>query len=532
VGVGFLSLERSRFVHPALQPDTPENRRLASWVAPADWRNPVPRRRYHLVVLGGGTAGLISAIGAAGLGARVALIESGLLGGDCLNVGCVPSKALLRSARAIAQVREARAVGIHVPGNPVADFSRVMQRMRDLRAGLAPHDSASRYQSLGVDVFLGRGEFVSPRELQVEPQPGAGPPVRLAFHRAVIATGGRPHRPEIPGLAEARPLTNETVFSLEHLPPRLVVVGAGPVGCELAQAFARLGSRVTLVGNHAQVLPREPLDAARMVEASLRREGVEVWLQSQPVRVIARAGGEQSGGAGGHSVFVARPAGEERVECDEILLATGRVPQVGGLGLEQAGVLSDPRRGVLVNDFLQTANRRIYAAGDVCSPQRFTHAADAMARLVIRNSLFWGRQRFSRLVIPWCTYTSPEVAGVGLTAAAARETGVAIETYRQELAQTDRAILDGATEGFFEVHVRRGTDRIVGATVVGEHAGEWLTPLTAALTTGLGLRAFSQIVCPYPTVTAAVGRLGDACNRARLTPTVAHLLRGWLRLWG
>jgi pyruvate/2-oxoglutarate dehydrogenase complex dihydrolipoamide dehydrogenase (E3) component len=530
-----------------LLPDTPENRRLAEWVAPPDWKNPVPARKYHLVVLGGGTAGLICAIGAAGLGARVALVESGLLGGDCLNVGCVPSKALLRSARGVASVRGAPDVGIDLPGPPVPDFPRVMQRLRALRASIAPHDSASRYKGLGVDVFLGRGRFLSPRELVVDPQPGAGPQVRLSFHRAVIATGGRPHIPNLPGLAAAQPLTNETVFSLETLPPRLAVMGAGPVGCELAQALARLGSRVTLVANHSQVLPREPIDAARLVEASLRRDGIDLRLGVVPLRVEPASGAAWPGdgmpgdrvpsNAGarairGHTLIVAGGAGEERIDCDQILIAAGRVPNVEGLGLEQAGVASDLHRGVLVDDFLRTANRRIYAAGDVCSPQRFTHAADAMARIVIRNALFWGRQRFSRLVIPWCTYTSPEVAGVGLTAEAARLAGVAIDTYRHELSQTDRAVLEGATEGYFEVHVRRGTDQIVGGTVVGEHAGEWLTPLTTALTTGRGLRTLSGVITPYPTVSAAWGRLGDACNRARLTPTVARLLRGWLRLWG
>ena len=520
-------------MHPALLPDTPENRRLAEWVAPPDWKNPVPARKYHLVVLGGGTAGL---------GARVALVESGLLGGDCLNVGCVPSKALLRSARGVASVRGAPDVGIDLPGPPVPDFPRVMQRLRALRASIAPHDSASRYQGLGVDVFLGRGRFLSPRELVVDPQPGAGPQVRLSFHRAVIATGGRPHIPNLPGLAAAQPLTNETVFSLETLPPRLAVMGAGPVGCELAQALARLGSRVTLVANHSQVLPREPIDAARLVEASLRRDGIDlrlgvVPLRVEPARIDPLPGDPARLSAGaaairGHTLIVAGGAGEERIDCDQILIAAGRVPNVEGLGLEQAGVASDLHRGVLVDDFLRTANRRIYAAGDVCSPQRFTHAADAMARIVIRNALFWGRQRFSRLVIPWCTYTSPEVAGVGLTAEAARLAGVAIDTYRHELSQTDRAVLEGATEGYFEVHVRRGTDQIVGGTVVGEHAGEWLTPLTTALTTGRGLRTLSGVITPYPTVSAAWGRLGDACNRARLTPTVARLLRGWLRLWG
>ncbi|MFM8584507.1 MAG: FAD-dependent oxidoreductase, partial [Planctomycetaceae bacterium] len=459
---------------------------------------------------------------------------------------------LLRSARGVASVRGAPDVGIDLPGPPVPDFPRVMQRLRALRASIAPHDSASRYQGLGVDVFLGRGRFLSPRELVVDPQPGAGPQVRLSFHRAVIATGGRPQIPNLPGLAAAEPLTNETVFSLETLPPRLAVIGAGPVGCELAQALARLGSRVTLIANHPQVLPREPVDAARLVESALRQDGVDLRLGVAPVRVepgrselgrieLGRSEngpgdrGRPPGGAaaiGGHTLVLAGGLGEERVECDRILVAAGRVPNVEGLGLEQAGVASDLQRGVWVDDFLRTANRRVYAAGDVCSPQRFTHAADAMARIVIRNALFWGRQRFSQLVIPWCTYTSPEVAGVGLTAEAARLAGVPIDTYRHELSQTDRAVLEGATAGYFEVRVRRGTDQIVGGTVVGEHAGEWLTPLTTALTTGRGLRTLSGVISPYPTVSSAWGRLGDACNRARLTPTVAQLLRGWLRLWG
>src|SRR5438105_10373058 len=370
-------------------PEDAYNRQLVANVHPPDWANPAPAERYNLVVLGAGTAGPVSGIGAAGLGAKVALGEREFLVGDCLNVGCVPSKALIRASRAAAEVQGAQDYGVEVPAGARVNFPAVMERMRRLRAAISPNDSAARYRGLGVDVFFGEARFTGPDAVEV------GGRV-LRFRRAVIATGARAARPDIPGLAEAGFLTNETVFTLTELPPRLAVIGAGPIGCELAQAFARFGAHVSLLGNHPQIMPREDPDAARIVENQMRRDGVNLVLGCNVVRVT-REGADKVL----HLECAGQPA---KVRADAILVGVGRAPNVQGLNLEAAGVAYDETEGVRVNDRLQTTNRRIFAAGDICSRFKFTHAADAMARVVIQNALFFGRAKASGLVIPWCTY--------------------------------------------------------------------------------------------------------------------------------
>jgi pyruvate/2-oxoglutarate dehydrogenase complex dihydrolipoamide dehydrogenase (E3) component len=508
----------SFILHPlrealSVQPYDIHNQLLVSNVHPPDWANPEPAGRYNLVVLGAGTAGLICASGAAGLGARVALVERELMGGDCLNVGCVPSKALIRASRAAAAVRDAHDYGALVPAGARVDFPAVMARMRRLRAALSPNDSAARYRSLGVDVFFGEARFIGPDTVDV------GGRV-LRFRRAVIATGARAARPDIPGLAEAGFLTNETIFTLTELPPRLAVIGAGPVGCELAQAFARFGARVSLLSNRPQIMPREDPDATRIVEEQMRRDGVDLVLGCNVVRV-ARQGAETvlHLGCGG------RPT---EVRADAVLVGVGRAPNVQGLGLEAAGVAYDAKEGVRVNDRLQTTNRRIFAAGDICSRFKFTHAADAMARVAIQNALFFGRARASALVIPWCTYTDPEVAHVGLSEAEAKARGIDVQTFTEPMAHVDRAVLDGDTEGFVKVHVRAGSDRIVGATVVARHAGEMISELTLAMVAGAGLKTLARTIHPYPTQAEAIKRVADAYNRTRLTPFVKGLFQKWL----
>ncbi len=494
-------------------PKDEHNRQLVANVHPPDWVNPEPAPRYNLVVIGAGTAGLVAAAGAAGLGAKVALIERELLGGDCLNVGCVPSKALIRAARAAAQVRDAAPLGIHVPPGVQVDFSSIMRRMRRLRARISTHDSAARFRSLGVDVYLGQAAFTSASTVQV-----AGKTLR--FRKAVIATGARAHHPPIPGLAEAGYLTNETVFTLTELPPRLAVVGAGPIGCELAQAFARFGSRVHLLGNHPQILPREDSDAALRVEKALRRDGVEFTLNCQIDR-LERRGHEKV-------VHLTCDQGQQQMVVDEVLIGAGRAPNVDDLNLDAAGVRHDKRDGVAVNDRLQTSNRNIYAAGDVCSRFKFTHAADAMARIVVQNALFKGRAKASALTIPWCTYTDPEIAHVGLYENEARQRGIALRTFTQELSDVDRAVLDGEDEGFVKVLVSSRGDKILGATIVAAHAGDLISELTLAMVGGLGLRTIARTIHPYPTQAEAIKKVGDAYNRSRLTPAVQWLFTKWL----
>ena len=495
-----------------MRADDLHDRALLENVHPPQWTNPRPAARYNLVVVGAGTGGLVCAAGAAGLGARVALVERDLMGGDCLNVGCVPSKALLRAARAAADVRAAARFGVSVTGLNV-DFTAAMTRMRALRAGLSPVDSARRFHELGVDVFLGEGRFTGRDTLSVGE-------ATLRFSRAVIATGARATVPPIPGLEEVGYLTNESVFDLVELPRRLVVIGGGPLGCELAQAFARFGAAVTLVQRAPRLLEREDPDAAAVVERALRGDGV---------RLILGATVEQVKRDGADVVVDVRADGvAEPLRGDRVLVAAGRTPNVDGLGLPAAGVAADATRGVIVDDRLRTTNPRVFAAGDVCSPLKFTHNSDAQARTVLRNALFLGRTRASALLIPRCTYTDPEIGHVGLDEAQAGARGVAVQAFLQRFDEVDRAVLDGETDGFVKILVRRGSDRIVGATVVARHAGDLLPALTLAITRGIGLGALASVVHAYPTQADAVRRLGDAYNRTRLTPLAKRVLGAWL----
>lgn len=497
---------------PEVSPRDVHNEALVANVRPPDWVNPEPAGRYNLVVIGGGTAGLVAAAGAAGLGAKVALVERHLLGGDCLNYGCVPSKALIRCSRAAADLREAGRFGVKTPAGVEVDFAAVMERMRRLRAGISRHDAAGRLRDLGVDVFLGAARFGGRDTVEVDGQV-------LRFARALIATGGRPVHPAVPGLKEAGYLTNETVFSLTARPPRLLVLGGGPIGCELAQTFQRLGCQVTLLHKYERLMNREDPDAAGLIERVFREEGLRLILPARPIRVENRESGKMVYFEGGDGA-----AGE--IEVDEILVGAGRAPNVEGLDLEAAGVgyEAGKGRGVLVNDRLRTSNRRIYAAGDVCLPYQFTHLADAAARLVLQNALFFGRKRLSALTIPWCTYTDPEVAHVGLNESEAQRQGLAIRTFSKPWSEVDRAIVDGETEGFVKIHVRAGSDRIVGATIVARHAGEMLSEVTTAMVGGLGLGSLAAVIHPYPTQAEAVRQTGDLYNRSRLTPRLKWLL--------
>ena len=499
-----------------ISPRDAHNLELLANVHPPDWKNPRPAPRYNLVVIGAGTAGLVTAAGAAGLGARVALVERHLLGGDCLNVGCVPSKCVIRSSRVIGELQRAASLGIRVPDGVEIDFGAVMQRMRRLRAQISHHDSAGRFRNtLGVDVFLGQARFSGSDTLDV-----GG--TSLRFARAVLCTGARAAEPEIPGLADAGFLTNESVFSLTERPRRLAVIGGGPIGCELAQAFHRLGCRVTLFHDNGHLLDREDADAAEIVQNAFRREGIALALDAKILRVERR---------GHEKAIVADVGGMAReIVVDEILVGTGRRPNVEGLGLEKAGVVYDARQGVQVNDFLRTTNRRIFAAGDVCMRWKFTHAADFAARIVIQNSLFFGRKKLSALCMPWATYTDPEIAHVGLSEREAAARGIAIESFVRPLAEVDRAIVDGETEGFVKVHVAKGSDRIVGGSIVSAHAGELIGELTLAIVGRIGLSTLANVIHPYPTQSEALRQVGDLYNRTRLTPRVKALFRRLLAL--
>lgn len=484
-------------------PKDEHNVTLVGNVHPSDWNNPEPARRYNLVVLGAGTAGLVTAAGAAGLGAKVALIEKHLLGGDCLNVGCVPSKCLIRSSRAYADTRDAHLFGVSLANVAEVDFAAVMERMRRLRAAISHHDSAERFRRSGVDVFLGEGRFSGPDTVEV-----AGKTLR--FKKAVIATGTRAGHPPVEGLAETGFLTNETVFSLTERPRRLAVLGAGPLGCELAQAFRRLGISVTLIEIAPQILIREDRDAAEIIENAFRQDGINIKLRT----VIKRA--EASGN---EKILELESDGKvQTVTVDEILIGAGRTPNVDGLNLEAAGIKYDSKMGVAVDDTLRTTNRNVYAAGDICLNYKFTHMADAAARIVIQNALFRGHKKASALTVPWCTYTDPEIAHVGMYEKDATERGIRVETFSRRFSEVDRAIADGEEEGLTKIHVRKGTDKILGATIVARHAGEMISEITLAMVGNLGLKTVANVIHPYPTQAEAIKQAADAYNRTRLTP--------------
>ena len=494
-------------------PESREDIELTANVHPAHWENPVPAGRYNLVVIGAGTAGLVCAAGAAGLGARVAIIERHLMGGDCLNVGCVPSKAIIRAARAVYDATNANVFGVRIEEPIIFDFAVAMARMRKLRSDISRHDSARRFRDeLGVDVYFGDASFVASDCVTVEDR-------KLFFHRAALCTGTRADAPKITGLTEAGFLTNETVFTLNELPTRLAVIGAGPIGCELAQTFARFGSKVTLIERFPQILGREDRDAAEILHAAFIREGIDLRLGVNINRIEQR---------GNDRVIMLEEEGQAvKVATDQILIGTGRVPNVEELNLVRAGIEYD-KSGVKVSQTLRTSNPRVYAAGDICSTYKFTHTADALARILLANALFMGQQKTSDLTIPWCTYTDPEIAHVGLYEREAMEKGIRVTTLTMALSEVDRAILDGETDGFARVHLKKGTDTIIGATIVSRHAGEMINEFSLAITKGVGLGAIAKTIHPYPTQAEVIKKLADAYNRTRLGPTVKKMLAAWL----
>ncbi len=489
------------------------DRELLSNVRPPAWRNPHPAGRYALVVVGAGPAGLVAARAAAALGARVALIERDRLGGDCLNAGCVPSKAIIRTSRLYAEMRDAESFGAQVPGDIRCDFAAAMERMRRVRARIGRHDSAQRVRAAGVDVYFGEAHFAGPDAVVVE---GA----TLLFRKALVATGARPYTPSIPGLVEAGYFTNDTIFDLTERPRRLLVMGGGPLGCELAQAFCRLGSQVVIVQDAPLFLPKEERDAVQLLSDAFARDGIEIHLNTTAVEV--RPEGSQK------LVDLVSVDYRSTVAVDAILTGMGRVPNVQNLGLDAAGVSFDGDAGIRVNDFLQTTNPRIYAAGDVCLEHKFTHTADAAARIVVQNALFLGRKRWSSLTIPWCTYTDPEVAHVGLYVREARERDIPVKTFTVPMHDVDRAITDAEEEGFVKIHVKEGTDTILGATVVARHAGEMINEISLAIAAGIGLTGLARVIHAYPTQAQAIKQAADAYNRTRLTPALKWLSKRWL----
>jgi pyruvate/2-oxoglutarate dehydrogenase complex dihydrolipoamide dehydrogenase (E3) component len=451
---------------------------------------------YDLVIVGAGPAGLITARAAVGQGARVALVERDLLGGVCLNAGCIPSKALIRTARLYGEMRNAEAFGGRTPGGIVVDFPAVMERMRRIRARLARREPAERLTAMGVDVYAGHARFAGADTVVVGD-------LTLRFESALVATGARAARPPIPGLEEAGYLTYENVFDLTECPARLLVIGGGPTGCELAQAFARLGSRVTLVQSEPMFLGREERDAAQLLSDALARDAIAIHLDTETIGVRTEGSGKLAD--------LKRDDTASTVAVDQILVGVGTLPNVSDLGLEAAGVAFDPRDGIVVDDFLRTSNPRIFAAGDVCAAgTAFPHIESAAGRIVVANALQSGRERLSAEIIPWCTFTDPEIAHVGMYVTEARRKKVPVKTFTILMHEVDRAIVDGEEDGFVKLHVREGTAEILGATVVASHAGDLINEISLAMSAGLDLHALARVNQPYPTQSQAIKMTAQA----------------------
>jgi pyruvate/2-oxoglutarate dehydrogenase complex dihydrolipoamide dehydrogenase (E3) component len=498
-----------------IEPWDDSNQELLANVHPPDWINPTPVDCYDLVVIGAGTAGLVTAKGAAGLGIglKVALIEKHLMGGDCLNVGCVPSKCLIRSSRVVSEMKGALPYGVQPPENITIDFTEVMARMRRVRTKISPVDSAVAAQKVGVDVFFGEARFKNKDTITVEGQD-------LKFKKAVIATGARAVYPQISGIEETGYLTNESVFSLTSLPKKLAVIGGGPIGCELAQAFQRLGSEVTLFHKGSHLLDKEDADAAELVQQVLIRDGIRLVLNCQLEKIAQNSEGKV--------INFTNANGTELITVDEILVGAGRQPNVESLNLEAVGVEYDAKQGLKVNDYLQTSNSKIYGAGDICMDWKFTHAADAAARIVLKNTLFSpfgiGKTKLSDLVMPWVTYTDPEIAHVGLSEAEAVAKGIACKTIKINFDDVDRALADGETEGFVKIFHKQDSDEILGATIVANHGGEMISEITTAMISKMGLSKLASVIHPYPTQAMAIKQAADAYRRTLLTAKTKKFL--------
>jgi pyruvate/2-oxoglutarate dehydrogenase complex dihydrolipoamide dehydrogenase (E3) component len=473
------------------------------------------RPEFDIVVIGGGSGGLVVAAGGSALGAKVALVERRRLGGDCLWTGCVPSKALLRSARVAWEMRHADRWAL-APAEPQPDLVQVMARVRAVIGNIEPHDSPERFRGLGVDVIIGNGRFVAPDAFVVNDR-------RLTARSFVIATGSRPALPPIPGLDSVPYLTNETVFDLREPVPSLVVVGGGPIGTELAQAFRRLGSDVTLVDVAPGLLAREDRDVAAVVQQALAAEGVSCHFSATVSRVAGRAGAI--------AVTVRAEAGTERtLAATHLLVATGRTLNTDGLGLAAAGVRMEGPR-IVVDDRLRTSQRHIYVIGDAAGGYQFTHLAEHHAGIVLRHALF--RMAWTRpsAVLPWCTFTDPELARVGLSEAEAVARGVAHRVYRFPFADIDRAQADGETAGFAKL-LTDPKGRLLGAAIVGPHAGELIAEYALALAQGLTASDIAGVIHTYPTLASISRRVADQRMKEGLTPTAKSWLKRLFRLQG
>src|SRR6266516_3218064 len=466
---------------------------------------------YYVGVIGAGTAGLVTAAGTAGLGGRVALIERNLMGGDCLNFGCVPSKALISSARLIQQIRESEKWGLDRQV-PRFVFEKVFERMRVRRAKIAPNDSQERFESLGVDVFRGEARFVSSHEIEVNDQ-------KLRAKNFVIATGSRAVIPKIEGIDKVPYFTNETVFDeLKQKPERMIVLGGGPIGCELGQVLARLGTKVTILQRGSQLLPREDSDVAEVLQRQLEREDVRIEFDAE-----AKSATRQDNSV--RLDCLRKDGSGFQLDAEALLVAAGRIPNIDKLNLDAAGVRFN-KRGVVVNEYLQTSQPHIYAAGDIAGSFQFTHLADAHARVVVRNILMplqLLRQKAETAVLPWMTYTDPEIAHVGLGEREAQKSNIAYDLFVVPLEEVDRAVVESEESGFAKVLTAKDSDKILGVTIAGAHAGDLIHESVLAMKSEIGLGTIASTIHAYPTFAELARKAGDKYNRTRLTPRAKNV---------
>ena len=469
----------------------------------------------NLIVIGAGSAGLVAAYIGAAVNASVTLIERDKMGGDCLNTGCVPSKALIKSARVAALIRRAAEFGLKTAA-PEVDFRAVMERVRSVIGQIEPHDSVARYASLGVECIRGEARLTSPWTVAVNGK-------TLSARSLIIATGARPFIPPIKGLAEIEPLSSDNLWQLRELPQRLLVLGGGPIGCELAQAFQRLGSRVTQVEMQARILTREDEDIAALIRRRFVDEGVDIRAGHRAREIIKKEG---------RKILICEHAGQTvEIEFDHILCALGRVANSGGFGLQETGVELNPDRTIRVNERLQSSIPNIYACGDVAGPYQFTHTAAHQAWYAAVNALFGRFKRFKAdySVIPWATFTDPEVARVGLNEQDARQQGIRYEVTKYGLDELDRAITEGEDYGLVKVLTAPGRDKILGATIVGDHAGELITEYISAMKHGFGLNKILDTIHVYPTLSEANKFAAGAWKRAHAPRFVLALLKKYHR---
>lgn len=503
------------------------NKKLVENVHPPDYVNAEPAEKYDLVVVGAGVAGLLSVIMGKALGKRCAMIERHYMGGDCLNVGCFPSKVLIASARHAHALRNgADDLGVSVdPDSIKVDFPKIMERIRKLRSNIAPVDSVARYKKdFCEEIFLGEAKFVDKETVVIAGGPHGDR--TLKFDKAMIATGASPMVPPIPGLKDTPHLTNANMFNLTDMPKTMTVIGAGPIGMELSQAMVRLGCKVNVLEMHHQFLPREDPDAAKLVAASLEKDGVKMNLKVKFVKVEASEEGNVLCAPFKTYKITTEIDGKEVVfESEALLNGTGRVPNVFNIGLEEAGVEYCSRQGVHVDDFYMTANPNIYATGDCASPFKFTHSADFMARIAIRNMFLGDKTKGNRLVVPWCTYVSPEVAHVGMYEEELKKKNIPHESYVRTLEHVDRCIADGTGEGFVKISVAADSDTILGATIVAPHAGDMISAITMCIQFGIGASKLAGTIHPYPTTQEAVRQCAAQYNKNYKTDAIKLALK-------